>query len=185
MSTPATKKLTAAEFIDWAMAQPKGRYELFAGEVIAMAPEKADHARLKAAAWSALKSAIKRAGVACEAFVDGLSVRINDTTVYEPDAIVNCGPRISGDDVVAPNPTIVVEVLSPSTQHIDKSHMLIDYFSLPAVHHYVLVDHACRAVIHHRRTAESTVATTIHRQGEIALDPPGLTVVTAELLDLG
>ena len=185
MTTPVAKRTTAAEFLAWAEAQPIGRYELVDGQIIAMAPERADHARGKAATWVALKAAINKAGVPCEAFVDGLAVRINASTVYEPDALVNCGPRIGGGTVTASNPTIVVEVLSPSTQHIDKARKLIDYFSLPAVHHYILVDLERAAIVHHRRTADQSVATTIVRNGEIVLDPPGITLNAADLLEIG
>lgn len=185
MSTPAAKRLTADEFLTWAEAQPTGRYELIDGEIIAMAPEKADHARAKFRTCSALQAAIKRAGVPCEAFVDGLSVRIDDKTVFEPDALVNCGPRIPGDVTIAPNPTVVVEVLSPSTLHIDKARKLIDYFSLPQVHHYLLVDTVRRAIVHHRRGDRDTVTTTIYRDGDIPLDPPGIIIAAADLLDIG
>ena len=58
MSMHATMRLTADEFLVWAEAQPTGRYQLIAGEIIAMAPEKADHARSKGSAWAALKAAI-------------------------------------------------------------------------------------------------------------------------------
>ena len=38
--------MTADEFIAWVMRQPEGqRYELVAGEVVGMAPERAGHAR--------------------------------------------------------------------------------------------------------------------------------------------
>jgi Uma2 family endonuclease len=183
MSTLAAKRLTADEFLIWADAQANGRYELVCGELFAMAPERADHARVKAATWAALKSAIKRAGVTCEAFIDGLAVRINDSTVYEPDALVNCGARVQGNVIVAPNPVIVVEVLSPSTQHIDKTAKLIDYFSLAAVQHYLVIDIERRAIMHHRKDTATTVATTICRQGQILLDPPGLEISVADLLD--
>ena len=185
MSTPAAKQTTADEFLAWAEAQPQGRYELVDGQIISMAPERADHARGKGATWAALKVAIKKAGVPCEAFIDGLSVRINDSTVYEPDALVNCGQRIAGNDLIAPNPTIVVEVLSPSTQHIDKARKLIDYFSLPAIHHYILIDLERRAIVHHRRAADHSIATMIVRKGVISLDPPGISLDTAALLDTG
>jgi Uma2 family endonuclease len=40
-------RMTVEEFVDWAMAQPEGRFELVAGTVVAMAPERAAayHAR--------------------------------------------------------------------------------------------------------------------------------------------
>ena len=183
MSSPAAKRLTADEFLTWAQAQASGRYELVCGELFALAPERADHARAKLSACSTLQAAIKRAGVTCEPFIDGLAVRINDSTVYEPDALVNCGPRVPGNVVIAPNPTIVVEVLSPSTQHIDKTAKLIDYFSLAAVQHYLVIDIEWRAIMHHRKDTANTVATTICRQGQIALDPPGIEIAVADLLD--
>lgn len=70
MSAPAEKRMTTPEFLAWAQTQEKGRYELFRGEIIAMAPERAEHVRAKAGAWRALDAAIRRAGAPCEAFMD-------------------------------------------------------------------------------------------------------------------
>jgi Uma2 family endonuclease len=39
-----------------------------------------------------------------------------------------------------PNPVIVVEVSSPSTRKIDASLKMTGYFSLPSVHHYLIID---------------------------------------------
>ena len=74
----APAPMTVEEFIDWAMAQPEGRYELVDGEVVAMAPERIAHARLKAEIWLALREAIAAKGLPCEALVDGAGVRIDD-----------------------------------------------------------------------------------------------------------
>jgi Uma2 family endonuclease len=179
------KPMTAEEFLDWAEVQPKGRYELVSGEVFTGASQQANHVRSKAAAWAALRSAIKRAGVPCEAFVDGLAVRIDEGTVYEPDALVNCGPRVAGEATIASNPIIVVEVLSPSTAGYDKGNKLVDYFSVASIQHYLIVQTSKGVVIHHKRGTGATLATTIHTGGTLTLDPPGLTVPVAELLELG
>src|SRR3712207_9097062 len=61
----------------------------------------------------------RSAGLGCEAFADGMTVEIGEDYDYEPDAVVNCGDRLHPDVVAAPNPVIVVEVLSPSTQSTD------------------------------------------------------------------
>jgi hypothetical protein len=48
MRAPARKRMTTDEFLAWAAEQPEGeRYELVAGEVVAMAPERLGHARVK------------------------------------------------------------------------------------------------------------------------------------------
>ena len=111
--------LSREEYRRWAEAQPRGRFERVGGEVIAMAPERGAHLRVNAATWLALRQAIAAAGLPCEALPDGATVEVGDHTDYEPDALVNCGERMGGDAVAAPNPVIVVEVLSPSTQSVD------------------------------------------------------------------
>lgn len=62
MTKTLTKTMTAAEFLSWAQSQPRGRYELVRGEIVALAPERASHVRAKLAAAISLKAAIKRAG---------------------------------------------------------------------------------------------------------------------------
>jgi hypothetical protein len=49
---------------------------------------------------------------------DGMTVRVDETTAYEPDALVYCGTKL------APSAIVVVEVLSPSTRRIDTSDKL-------------------------------------------------------------
>jgi len=171
---PAPGNFTADSFIVWALDQPRGRFELVGGRVVAMAPKRAGHARAKGAMYRALGDAIARAGLDCEAFTDGMSVRIDETTVYEPDALVRCGARLPDDDVEAPDPVIVVEVVSQSSRSIDSGAKLIDYFRLDSVRHYLVVNADAGAVVHHARNAAGEIATRVLRAGALVLDPPGL-----------
>ena len=57
--------LSREEYRRWAEAQPRGRYELVAGEVVAMAPERVAHIRVKARVWLALDRAVRAAGLPC------------------------------------------------------------------------------------------------------------------------
>jgi Uma2 family endonuclease len=174
--TAVTKlRMTADEFIPWAMGQPK-RYELVEGEVVAMSPERAGHARAKYRIWTALREALRRGGLPCEAFGDGVAVRIDAKTVYEPDALVRCGEPVDDEAVEINDPAIVVEVASPSSQSIDVGTKLDDYFRLPSVRHYLIVKTRSRTVIHHERGEDGRIETRIVRAGALAMDPPGLTV---------
>lgn len=169
--------MTADEFIAWAMEQPDGqRYELVAGEVVAMSPERLAHTETKALVWLALRNAIERAGLGCQALADGVSVEIDEGTVYEPDALVRCGERLPGDTVKLSDPVIVVEVLSPSSRARDAGAKLEDYFRLASVRHYLIVKTDSRSVIHHRKDASGEIATRILRGGRLELDPPGIAV---------
>jgi Uma2 family endonuclease len=182
MRAQPPKRMTAEEFVEWAMRRPEGeRYELVAGEVIAMAPERVQHIRAKTAAWRLLSDAVARADLACEALGDGASLRIDDHTVYEPDALIRCGEPIDPDAVVVADPLVVVEVLSPTSDRRDGQEKLEDYFRLPSVRHYLVVNPLKRSVVHHARGDDETIVTRIHRDGELQLDPPGLTVELAAL----
>ncbi len=121
MSDPARlPRMTSDEFIAWTMERPKGkRYELVGGEIFAMAPERAIHARVKDNIFRRLVEAVEATGLACEAFPDGMTVVVDETTSYEPDAIVRCGDPLPDVTVTVPDPLVIVEVVSPSTQALD------------------------------------------------------------------
>jgi len=150
---PPPRTFTADEFIAWSMSQP-GRFELAGGVVVEMAAN----------------------ALGCEAMMDGVAVRIDERTVYEPDTLVRCGERTPGEAVTIDDPTIVVEVVSPSLAALDTGTKLVGYFRLPSVRHYLVVNTGVRAVTHHRLDEAGSIATRILRGGQLALDPPGITV---------
>ena len=167
--------LTAEAFMVWYDQQPDGkRYELYKGQIYEMQGERVTHARAKGALYVALVQEIAKQGLLCEAFVDGLAVRIDDDTSFEPDVFVRCGPPESGETVVIHEATIVIEVLSPTTQHVDVYRKFNGYFRNSAIAHYLIVNSADPSLIHHRRTAEGRIESAHHAGGMLELDPPGL-----------
>ena len=176
MTLPKPLRMSADEFIPWAMDQPEGRYELASGEVVAMAPERAAHALTKFAVARALRDAVREADLPCQVFPDGMAVRIDEATVYEPDACVRCGKRLEDDAVEFSDPLVVVEVLSPSTRARDSGAKLADYFRLPSVRHYLILRTDTRSAIHHARGEDGAIATAIVTEGTLNLDPPGVAV---------
>jgi Uma2 family endonuclease len=102
-----------------------------------------------------------------------MTVEIDDDTDYEPDALINCGPPLQDDAIAAPNPIVIVEVLSPSTASVDAGGKLADYFRLASVRHYLIVRPLRREIIHHCRSGDE-ILTRIVREGVILLAPPGI-----------
>jgi Uma2 family endonuclease len=175
MSATIRKHMTADEFIAWATQQPDTEhYELVSGVVVAMAPERALHGRIKATITHRLIAAIGAARLQCETYVDSMAVRVSADTVYEPDVMVRCGATLDNNAVEVTDPIIVVEVVSPSSARRDTGSKLADYFSIPSVRHYLIVMLENPAIIHHRRDDVGQIATTILRDGTVRLDPPGL-----------
>jgi Uma2 family endonuclease len=181
MEQPSQTGFTAEAFIAWAAAQPDGRYELADGRVVAMAPERVDHARAKLDATLALRAAIAARGLPCEALPDGVSVRIDARTVFEPDLMVRCGPRAPGTAIEVADPIIVAEVVSPSSRGIDAGVKLAGYFALPSVRHYLIIDTERRSVIHHRRGEDGAIGVRVLQDDPLTLDPPGLSIETRDV----
>jgi Uma2 family endonuclease len=177
------RRMKVAEFLDWAMAQPRGRYELVRGEVVAMAPERLRHLIVKGAVFRALGDAIGRAGLPCTVFPDGATVVIDDEHAREPDAAVQCDAAFNPNSVILDSPIIAVEVTSPSSERDDTGERLVEYFSVPSIHHYLIVNPTKKVVVHHARGQDGKdISTRIARSGVIDLTPPGMTVPVAELL---
>jgi Uma2 family endonuclease len=173
---PRQIEVTADAFFAWAAEQPRGRFELADGQVVAMAPERVAHTRAKLKAVNALGAAIAGGGLGCEAMTDGVSVRIDDQTVYEPDALVRCGPPTPDDAMEVTDPIVVVEIVSPSSRGVDAGAKLAGYFRLPSVRHYLVVNADSRVVIHHCRDAAGTIRVQILHEGSLSLDPPGIAI---------
>jgi Uma2 family endonuclease len=88
---------------------------------------------------------------------------------------------VARDSLIAPNPVIVVEVLSPSTRNLDKAVKLADYFRVPGLAHYLIIDLGRRHVLHYGRRSDGVVTVVIVKNGEIALDPLGIEIPVASL----
>lgn len=174
-------KMSVDEFLAWAEGRD-GRFDLYNGVVYAMTPERAGHAKVKFSVQTALAAGIRRAGLGCHMLPDGMTVRIDEATAHEPDALIYCGQELPATAIEVPEPVIVVEVLSPTTRRLDASLKLASYFRLPSVMHYLIIDpDDAPLVIHHARAAAGIIESRILRDGTLRLDPPGIEVGVAEL----
>jgi Uma2 family endonuclease len=174
--------VTADDFIAWAMGRTgDGRCELAGGEVVAVAPERLGNLRVAMRVHRALADAIERGGLPCEAFPRGMAVEVSDDTVYEPDALVRCGPPVPDDAVKIVDPVVVVEVLSPSSRARDEGEKLDGYLRMPSIRHCLLLDSENRVAIHHARAENGAIAARTARDGAVRLDPPGIALDVAGL----
>jgi Uma2 family endonuclease len=173
-------RMSVDEFFAWAEGRP-GRHELYKGEIYTMSPETAGHAETKAAVYMALLASVRARDLPCHVFPDGMTVRIDETTAFEPDAVVYSGEKIPRSAVEVPKPLIVIEVLSPSTRQFDASIKLTGYFKLQSIAHYLIVDPTEPMIVHHSRGSGGDILTRVVTEGAIALDPPGLELAIADI----
>lgn len=143
MTAAGRAKLSYAEYVSREEASEL-RHEFIDGEIFAMAGGTPEHAALIAAVTGVLFGQLR--GGACRAFVTEVRTRIRadakgpDVGVY-PDVAIVCGPvvRDSEDPIAIVNPTVIIEVLSNSTEAYDRHGKFEHYRRLESLHEYVLV----------------------------------------------
>jgi Uma2 family endonuclease len=147
----ARRRASYAEYVT--IANDSGvRYEYIAGEIVAMAGGSVAHARL----ISRVSAMIDRAldGRPCIVLPSDMRVRIRpaDRATY-PDLFVVCGEpeRDPDDDHAVVNPTVIVEVLSDSSNESDRTDKFAAYRRLRSLSEYVLVSQRERRVEVYRR----------------------------------
>ena len=179
MSETAEKLMSVDEFLVWADGREE-KWELLDGRPVAMAPERAHHSRVKAFVSAVFVNVIRREGLSCAAYSDGLAVRVAARRVFIPDILVTCPPA-PVNDMETSTPLLVVEVLSPSTAAFDHGAKLEAYFTLPSLMHCLLIDPDRQVLIWHRRGQGDIIETRILHEGPVRLDPPGIAFELSEL----
>lgn len=174
--------LTYDEFLAWSLRQERGRYEYIDGEIVQLPSEGAGHNLAKLELVRALQDACEAAGFAGTVFTDGMQVRTKGgRRGREPDASVSATPVTDLAAQVVPDPLIVVEIVSPSSERDDTGDKLDEYFGLPSLQHYLIVRPDKRLIVHHARGEGGALKTTFVTGPTLRLDPPGLVLDLARL----
>ncbi|MCA9548921.1 MAG: Uma2 family endonuclease [Myxococcales bacterium] len=123
------------------------RHEYVNGEVYAMAGGSMAHARVAANTIVALQLRLRGSG--CMPTTSDQRVFVPGTGLYTyPDVSVVCGEpeRHPKDKETLTNPTLLVEVLSPTTEGYDRGAKFVHYRSIPSLRAYVLISPEARTV---------------------------------------
>lgn len=131
---------TYAEYLQYEQDSDR-KHEWLDGHVSAMAGGTAEHAALTAELGFVLRRAVDPAR--CRTYSSDLRVRVEATGLSTyPDLSVVCGPlRFDTTDKLAlVNPTVLVEVLSPSTEAYDRGQKWAHYQQIPSLRAYLLAD---------------------------------------------
>ena len=150
MASPAPKRMTLAEFLEWDDGTDR-RYELLDGVPVMMAPPLEAHGELALALGAEIRARLRPpCRVISEA---GIVAPDRADTFYVADLAVTCAPREPGRRMVV-DPVLLVEVLSPSTGQVDRLRKIADYRTLKSVQEILVVFSDERRVEVQRRTAD-------------------------------
>jgi Uma2 family endonuclease len=149
-------------------ASSNTKHEFLAGQIYAMAGGTPEHAALAAAVIGLLFPELR--GGACRAYDADLRMRTPTGLATYPDVTVVCGAsaRDAQDSQAVTNPTLIVEVLSRSTEEYDRGDKFEHYKSVPSLHQYVLVATRERVVEVWTRGSGGAWTSVIVREGAAA-----------------
>jgi Uma2 family endonuclease len=166
MAELAEKLWTVDDFLAWDDGTDR-RYELVDGHVVAMAPPSETHGTIVANLSGDLRNRLKPpCRVVGEA---GVVPGDRNDTYYQADLLVTCAAPERGR-AYPPEPVLVVEVLSPSTEVHDRGRKVEDYSRLPSVKEILLVSSEERRVRYWRRDGPRWIVEDLIGEAELHLE---------------
>jgi Uma2 family endonuclease len=130
------------------------KHEYVAGAVYAMVGVSDRHETIAGNLYIALRNAMR--GGPCQVFFGGVKVRIriaSDERFYYPDIMVACDPS-DRDPYYRNRPLLLMEILSPSTERIDRAEKAEAYRRIDSLREYLLITQDQRRVEIQRRENE-------------------------------
>lgn len=162
------------------------RHEYLGGQIFAMAGASEEHNRIAANLCTYLISHLRGSG--CKTFISDMKVKIQvaqgtGDIFYYPDVMVTCDEQ-DRDKFYKTHPCLVVEVLSPSTETIDRRDKRLNYQSLASLQEYVLVSQDQMQVeVYRRKGSGNWELERLGANDSLQLNSVGLTLTLAEVYD--
>ncbi len=155
------------------------KHEYLDGEVLAMGGASAMHGLVAGALYASILPHARRK--ACQLFMADMKLRVDhagQTYFYYPDLLLACDPQ-DRDPYYRSRPRLLVEVLSPTTERIDRREKLFAYQTIPSLREYLLVDPERRCVEIYRFS--QSVQHETHTEGSFRLDCLGAVIPIEEV----
>ncbi len=133
MNVALRKPMTVTDFLAWEEGQD-AKYEFDGVDVRAMVGVSEPHAQIQANLIAALHARLR--GGVCRVLGSDLKIRVADRIRY-PDAFVTCSP--AGRDNIHDKPVVVFEIVSPSSDRIDRFVKNAEYRQTASIQGYVIL----------------------------------------------
>lgn len=162
------------------------KHEYFAGTTYAMAGASARHNRIVGSTYAALYGQLR--GRSCTIYSSDMRVKIVQTGLYTyPDIAIVCGHEHfedSKEDTLL-NPSIIIEILSPSTETYDRSKKFHNYRSILSLREYILIAQDDYHIERFARQNDNTwvFSEAVTREGQLSLTTIQCTLLLAEVYE--
>ena len=162
------------------------KHEYLAGELVAMVGASFRHNLIQTRVLAGLYQQLR--GRPCEVTPSDLRVAVGALGIYTyPDVTVVCGePQFEdAEQDTLLNPTVLIEILSPSTESYDRGKKFQPYRLIPTCREYLLIAQDQSLIEHYLRQPNNRwLLATFEQLGDvIALDSIGCTLALADVYD--
>jgi Uma2 family endonuclease len=134
----ANQKISIEEYLAFERGSQE-KHEYFKGEVFAMSGAGNRHNIISSNLIISIGNLLR--GKPCFPYGSDMRLHIPQNTLFTyPDISIYCGDLNDLEDDNATNPTVLIEILSPSTKNYDRGGKFILYREIPTLKEYILVD---------------------------------------------
>jgi Uma2 family endonuclease len=181
MNVALQRPWTIEQFLFWASAQDE-RYEFDGFQPVAMTGGNALHSRVTTNIHAALRSRLR--GSPCSYYGPDLGVRTIGSRVRYPDALITCA-KFPGTDQLAPDVSIVFEVLSPTSGRTDRIEKVREYAGVATMRRYVIVEtgSAGLLMLHRRNAGDAWTVEALTGDDTLDLPEVGIAIPVAEFYE--
>lgn len=184
MSANVIPHVTPEEYLEGELkAEYKSEY--YKGQIYAMAGGSTTHGQIAANVIAALVQGLR--GTPCSTYTSDVRLRASFEGLYTyPDVMVVCGQVRYADDKshTITNPTVIIEVLSPSTEAHDRGFKFAQYRKIDSLHEYVLVSQSePRVEKFHRRGEQWVLSECVGIEAVCELESVNCRIQLAEIYD--
>jgi Uma2 family endonuclease len=171
--------ISVAEYLEGEKDSPV-RHEYVDGRLYAMAGASDRHNRIALNLASRLDGYLN--GGPCEVFIADMKVIVDPAVYYYPDVVVTCDPP-GGDPYIRTQPHLIIEVVSPSTERIDRHEKSFAYRRVPSLQEYVLVlQDRMQAEVYRRQSGDEWTREIFTQPGELVhFASVGLTLCVSDM----
>ncbi|HYW20239.1 MAG TPA: Uma2 family endonuclease [Nodularia sp. (in: cyanobacteria)] len=175
--------LTVAEYLE-AEKSSDIRHEYIGGQVFAMAGASEEHNLISTNIIAILRPHLR--GSSCRAFMSDMKVKVkvqNAEILYYPDILVTCDSE-DKERYFKTRPSLIIEVLSDSTETTDKREKRINYQMLDSLQEYVLVyQNQIKVEVYRREVADNWSMEVLGKDDKLRLDSIGLNLTMADIYE--
>jgi len=138
MALPKYPFISVDDYLTLDRNSREARYEYYDGELQMLAGGSNNHSLVIANLTTILNNSLNDSP--CRVYNTDVHLRLSETRYVHPDVTVSCDPHDEETDEMIQYPHLVIEVLSPSTEVVDRGKKFAYYRECRTLQEYVMVD---------------------------------------------